>query len=495
MAYVIGVDVGTSSTKSIVMDEYGLIKAQAQKPYNFDVPEIGFAEQDPFIWVSAVKETILESISMSFVDGHEIKGISFSGQMHGLVPLDDKFNVIRKAIIWCDQRSISQVDEVRDKLSLEVLGSTISNNIMTGSVLSSLLWMKDCEPENYKKIAHVLLPKDFVRFQLTGNITTDITDAAGTLLFDVKKGKWSKKIASLLNLRDDFLPKVLYPFEIDDYINTSVANELGINSKCKIVVGGADQAMQALGNGILKPGLTSITIGTGGQVLTPLTFPGFDKNLSTHTFNYLTENSWYFLGASLAAGLSLKWLKENILSHITYKQMDVMAGNCPCGSEGVYFLPYLIGDRTPNMDARAKAMFFGLRINHDRSHLIKSVLEGVVYSIRESVEISKALTNQDNKIIASGGGSSSALWLQIQADILGQEIYVSKMKEQAAVGAAINALVGISKYDNYIDACNQIVKWTEDPIRPQIDLVKLYDEKFQIYKQLYKANRNLMNIA
>ena len=493
MAYLLGIDLGTSSVKSVLMDETGNLKAIGQKEYDFDIPHEGWAEQAPDDWWKATVLSIKDALENSCVNPKEIAGIGFSGQMHGLVPLDSNHCPVRKAIIWCDQRSKEQVDEINEKVGKKNLGSIAHSPIATGFQTASLLWMKENEPDLYAKISKVVLPKDYIRFKLTGEIATDITDAASTLALDCNTGKWSLKILDILGLSHEIYPAIFRSDELAGKITKEAALKTGLAEGTSVVYGGADQVMQALGNGIIEPGIVSMTIGTGGQVLTPLRSSVYDSELRSHTFNFILPDTWYFMGAALSSGLSLKWLRSMADSDQTYADIDRKVEKVPVGSEGLVYLPYLSGERTPHMDAEARGMFFGLTLNHNCHHLMRSVMEGVVFSLRECLEIlSNDMHQECKRIVASGGGSKSSVWLQMQADICNKEIYTSRMTEQAGVGAAIVAGIGVGLYKNYEEAFEKVVRWNDIPIVPIKKNVLIYDQYFEIYKQLYTRNKDLM---
>lgn len=491
MRALMGIDVGTSSVRSLILDPRGRILSVCREEYRFDIPEIGWAEQDPEVWWHAVCRTARRAVGQAGLGGGEIGAVGFSGQMHGLVPVTRSGEPVRRAIIWCDQRSAEQVRAIRESLGA-ALGRYTCNTVNTGSLVASLKWMQENERENYARTFAVLLPKDYVRFRMTGRISTDWTDAAGTLAFDVARGCWSEEFLGRLGLHVELFPEVLAPSDVAGPLIPAAAEAMGLSTDCLVVHGGADQVMQALGNGILEPGVASVTIGTGGQVLSLLTEPRYDPGLSSHTFNYLARGQWYFMGATLCAGLSLRWLRDHVLSGLSYGDMAALAAEVPPGSEGLVYLPYLLGERTPHMDPGARGMFFGLSMKHERGHLIRAAMEGVVYSLKECFAVLEALGIRVREVVASGGGSGSPLWLQLQADILNKEIYLSDMSEQASLGAAINAGVGVGCFDSYSSACRGIVTRSPNPYVPDPENAARYGEGFERYKALYRNTRELM---
>lgn len=495
MSVLLGIDIGTSSVKSLLMNAEGSVLGFSQLEYDISIPESGHAEQDPEVWWDLVCRTSALALKQADIEPSRIKGIGLSGQMHGLVVLDRHHNVIRPAIIWCDQRSTEQTKEVNRWFSREELGERIQNPVAAGFLLPSLMWLQKFEQDSYRRISHVLLPKDYIRFRLTGRIGCDTTDASGSSAYHVAGKSWSKSLLDRAGMDSAWFPATSEPWEVCGQVSGKAASETVLTQGTPVIYGGADQAMQAIGNGILLPGTVSCTIGTGGQLFTPIDAPVYDPLLRTHTYAHAAPDKWYLLGASMSAGLSLKWLAGKILGRHDYGHLDQMASNVAAGSEGLLFLPYLAGDRTPHMDAYAKGMFFGLGLHHGYEHLVRSVLEGVSYSMRDSLEIFKSLGVQMNKIIISGGGAKSQLWKQILADVLGSEVYASTMKEQACVGAAMLAGVGIGLYANLEEAVAAVVHIHEEPIRPMLENKEIYEKQYEVYKQLYDRNKDLFPIV
>lgn len=491
MSLLMGIDIGTSSVKSMIMDTSGKVLGFAQMEYDINIPVSGYAEQNPDEWWELVKKTSAEAIMRAGIDGGSLAGIGFSGQMHGLVALDNKGQVLRPSIIWCDQRSISQKTLLESKLTTEQLGNMIQNSVSTGFLILSLMWLKENEPDIYRQIDRVMLPKDYVRYRLTGEIGTDTTDASGTSAYDTASLHWSEQLITAVGIDQKKFPPVGNPWGIAGYVTLQAESETCFKSGTPVVYGGADQAMQAIGNGIIEPGDISCTIGTGGQVLTTIDQPLYDRKLRTHTYAHAVPDRWYLMGATMSAGLSLKWLASQVLNNHDYKALDLRAKEISAGSNGLLFLPYLTGDRTPHMDPHASGMFIGLKLDHTDAHLIRAVLEGVCYSLRDGVEIIRSLGVDLKRIIISGGGAKSALWSQILADILNRDVYINTTEEQACVGAAIMAGVGVKLYDTVEQGCKMVVKLHENPIRPNPDNHAIYDRQYAVYSRLYEHNREL----
>lgn len=491
MSYLMGIDLGTSSVKTLIVDPDGNIKGSGQEDYVFDIPYEGYAEQDPEVWWKATVSTIKNALSSSGIQAGEVACIGFSGQMHGMVLIDKALQVVRPAVIWCDQRSKKQVEEIYERVGRSELGRLTLNPVATGFQTPSLMWVKEHEPENYERTYKVLLPKDYIRLRLTGEIGTDITDASSTLAFETANGKWSEKLLKILGLDIEKYPVCKRPFDIAGTVTSLAAGETNLKPGTKVVFGGGDQPMQAVGNGIVSSGTVSSTIGTGSIIFTASDKPIYDKKLRMHTFSNAVPDVWSVMGATLCGGLSLRWLKDNITKNTDYKSIDKIAGILPPGSGGLIFLPYLGGERTPHMDPYARGIFFGLTLNHSQGNMARAVMEGVVFALRDSLEIFRALGIASNKVIASGGGAKSPLWLKIQADIFNQEVYTTQMTEQACTGAAIMAGVGCGEYSSVQEACSQVVKHNNVPVLPDPENVKIYDHYYQIYKELYERNKDL----
>ncbi|OME74111.1 xylulokinase [Paenibacillus sp. FSL A5-0031] len=492
---ILGIDIGTSSVKSMVIDLSGHILGIAQQEYAINIPTEGYAEQDPETWWEIVCSTCSNAIRQSSKNGSEIKAVGLSGQMHGLVAIDASANIVRPAIIWCDQRTISQKEKVETLFSKEELGELIQNPVATGFQLLSLLWMQEHDQENYKKIYKVLTPKDYIRYRLTGEIGSEMSDASGTAAFSVAGKQWSFELLERVGIDPDLFPAVRYSWEVSGAVTQEAASQSLLCAGIPVVFGGADQPMQAVGNGIINPGVVSCTLGTGGQLLAPILQPTYDPKLRVHTYVHSVPDRWYLLGATMSAGLSLKWLAHNILKTQDFNILDESASQIHAGSEGLLFLPYLIGDRTPHMDPNAKGMFFGLQLNHRSDHMVRAVLEGVAYSQRDGLEIFKSLNVQIDRVIVSGGGARSPLWKQILADVFGQEVYTSSMTEHACVGAAITAAVGVGLYTSFEEACSGIIKMKEEPVVPNAANQNLYDNQYGLYKELYQKNKQLFALS
>ena len=488
MDYLLGIDIGTSGTKGVLIDREGKIYARAGREHSIDIPQPGWAEQDPKMWWEATIQVIREVLKESEVDPQQIRGIGLSGQMHGTVFLDKNLQLFRPVIIWADQRSSSQCKSIYQKISKERFAELTGNPIATGFMCSTLLWVKENQPEAFNKIYKVVLPKDYIRYRLTGNLGIEVTDASGSLLLDIRRRCWSEELLDILGLPLKILPGEVHESqEVAGYLIGEVARNTGLLEGIPVVYGGGDQSMQAIGNGVIKPGILSSTIGTGGQLFITLDKLTYDPKLRIHTFCHAIPGTYHFLGAILSAGLSLKWLKENILyTSDSYRIFDKEADNIKVGSEGVIFLPYLLGERSPYMNPEAKGVFFGLNLKHHRAHLIRSVMEGVVFAFKDCLEVFEELGIKIEQVIASGGGAKSKVWRQIQADVFNKEVFSTQSVEQAAMGAAILAGVGVGLYKDVEEGCKKVVEYKGEKIQPISENVHIYNQRFKIYQSLYQ---------
>ncbi|MGD0920517.1 MAG: xylulokinase [Terriglobia bacterium] len=501
MPYMMGIDVGTTGTRAVVVRPDGHVVGAATGDHQpMRMPKPGWAEQDPADWWQAAIVAVRAALANAGLKGADIAAIGLSGQMHGVVLLDQTYAVIRPALIWCDQRSQAQCDWITAQVGSERLIQLVSNPALTGFSAPKLLWVRDNEPENYERAAHFLLPKDFVRFHLTGEFATEVSDASGTLLFDVTNRRWSSEMLGALDINSKLLPRAYESPEITGQITRETALVTGLKAGTPVVGGGGDQASSAVGNGIVLPGLTSATLGTSGVIFTYTEAPKLDPQGRIHTFCHAVPGKWHVMGVTQGAGLSLRWFREHFgESEAWYaRQTDVdsydliikEAEKIPAGSEGLLWLPYLMGERTPHLDAQARGMWFGLTAAHTRAHLIRSILEGVAFSLRDSLEIFQELEIPVKQIRASGGGSRSFLWRQIQTDIYGKELVTLRTSEGSAFGAALLAGVGAKIYASVQESAREAIQIRER-MTPQAANVRRYDKQYQIYRSLYPAVREL----
>lgn len=492
-----GIDIGTSSTKVIIIDEHGEIVAEASSKYPILTPDSGWAEQDTESWWSAVKEVVRKTLLASEINPKEISAIGLSGQMHGTVLLNKELNPLRPAIIWADKRSQSQCAEIYERVGKEKVLEIACNPVMPGFMAPSLLWVKQNEPSIFRRVHVVLLPKDYVRLRLTGLLATDVSDASATLLFDIKKREWSDEIISNLGFQTEFFPEIYESTDVTGEICKEAYEETSLPKGTTVVAGGGDSPIGAVGCGVVKPGIISSNIGSAGQVFSALDEMKVDPKFRIHTFCHAVPDKWCIQGAILSAGLSLSWFAGILGSEQSlgndyinpYELLSREAESAEPGCNGLLFLPYLIGERSPHMDPSARGLFFGLTLSHKRAHMIRAVMEGVVYALRDSLEVFKELGVKVDRVIARGGGAKSALWRQIQADVFNSQVMTVKVGKEAAFGAALLGGVGAGFYRDLEEAVKQTVG-IRSVEYPNADRAKIYEHYYRnVYRQLYPSLR------
>ncbi len=496
MSYVIGVDLGTSGTKTVLFDEIGNVIASHTVEYPLYQEKNGWAEQDPLDWYNATITTIKTVLDKSNIDSAEIKGIGLSGQMHGLVMLDKDFNVLRKSIIWCDQRTGKECEEITEIVGAEKVIEITANPVLTGFTASKIRWVMKNEPDVFEKCRYILLPKDYVRLMLTGELATEVSDASGMQLLDVPNRNWSKTMLDALNISEDMLGKVYESPEVTGEITQKVADITGLK-KGTIVVGGAgDNAAASVGTGVVEDGKAFTTIGTSGVVYAHTSKVTIDPKGRVHTFCCAVPNCWHVMGVTQGAGLSLKWFRDNfctseketakLMGVDEYYLMDKEAEKIPVGADRLLYLPYLMGERTPHLDPNARGMFFGLSAIHGKSHMLRAVLEGVAYSLRDCVEVFREMNINVNDMMACGGGGTSPLWRQMLADLYACDVKTVASKEGPALGVGILALTGSGVYSSVQEACANIIK-TDKVQAPINDNIPKYEKYYQLYREIYPA--------
>jgi len=486
----IGIDLGTTGLKSLLVAEDGRVLGSGYRTYPISTPAPGYAEQDPQDWWEALRASLAEAMAQARASAADIRGIGLSGQMHGAVLTDADGALICPAVIWADQRSIAEAREVTRALGAEQLGLWTQNPVASGFQLSTLLWMRRHRPELYARARHVLLPKDWLRMRMTGLVGTEPTDACGTLLYDCAGRTWSAPLLRAFDIDDSLLPDCRHAaWEIQGGLTAAAADALGLRRGTPVAFGGADQPMQALGNGILSPGTASVTLGTGGQVFAPVARPVYDPALCTHTFCHAAPDTWYLMGATQNCCLAQNWFIERILGTEDFAGAHEAAAAVPPGSEGLFFLPYLTGERTPIMDPQARGAFIGLTLRHGRAAMTRAVVEGISYSIVDAMRPILDLAPDTDRLVLTGGGARSPLWRQVIADMTARPIYISSMKEAAGTGAAICAMVGAGAYQNVAEACAAVVRRDGDVIEPDAERSALYAEGYARFRALYTANR------
>jgi xylulokinase len=496
LSFLIGIDLGTSGVKTVLFDETGKPVASSTVEYPLYQPNLGWAEQDPEEWWKGTCESINNVMLKSGVDKREVKGVGLSGQMHGAVLLDKDDKVLRNAIIWCDQRSAAECDQITELIGRERLIEITANPALTGFTASKIMWVKNNEPQIFEKVAKILLPKDYIRLRLTGEYATEVSDASGMQLMNIAKRQWSTEVLDKLGISASMLGKMYESQEVTGKVTSSAAEATGLNAGTIVVGGAGDQAAGAVGNGIVKSGIVSSTIGTSGVVFAYTDKLTIDPLGRVHTFCHAVPNTYHVMGVTQGAGLSLKWFRDTFcmeelmtaeLSDIdVYKLLDAEAETVKPCSDGLIYLPYLMGERTPHLDPNAKGVFFGLTAKHTKPHFVRSIMEGVTFSLRDCMEIIKGMGVDVSEVRASGGGGKSGIWRQMQADVFGTNINRIRSDEGPALGVAILAGVGAGIYDSVPQACEDVIK-VKDTLAPIEDRIQKYDDFYKLYTKLYKS--------
>ena len=496
MAYYLGLDIGTSGTKALLITETGRVVASDTQEYPLYTPRPQWAEQDPKDWWEAVKTTTKNVLAKAGVQGEEVAGVGLSGQMHGSVFLDKDNNVLRPALLWCDQRTQAECDWITAQVGRENLVKHISNPILTGFTAPKIVWLRNNERETYDKVVKVLLPKDYIRFLLTGVHATEVSDASGTALLDVANRRWSQEVLDAAGIPRSFMPECAESIEITGHIHAEAAALTGLAVGTPVAGGGGDNAAGAVGSGIVETGSVFSTVGTSGVVFAHSDAPATDPKLRVHTFCHAVPGKWHTMGVMLSAGGSLRWLAdtffqpEGVVARTTgddrYNLMASGAASVPVGSEGLIFLPYLTGERTPYPDANARGTFFGITLRHGRQHFVRSVMEGVGFALNDTFQIFAEIGVPVRQVRASGGGARSPLWRQIQADITGHPHITLASDEGPAFGAALLAAVGTGVYSSVEAACRATVQ-TVAEILPDPSAHAEYEKYYAVYRALYPA--------
>ena len=445
-----------------------------------------WAEQSPENWWDAARQAIHGVLTRAKVSGPEVRGIGLSGQMHGLVILDETGRVIRPALIWCDQRSQSQVDWINRTAGKEQVLSWTANPVLTGFTLPKLLWVRDNEPRLFERVRRMLLPKDYIRFQLTGEFASDVSDASGTALFDVVHRRWSGELVDKLGLDRGILPRVHESNEVTGVVSEEAARETGLAPGTPVVGGAGDQAASALGNGIVTPGVVSCTLGTSGVVFAHSQQPRYDTAGRVHTFCHAAKSAWHVMGVTQGAGLSLQWFRSQFAPGVDYDVLTAEAAQAPAGSQGLYWLPYLMGERTPHLDATARGGWIGITAKHKRSDMIRALLEGVSYSQKDCLDIIEQMGVQVDSVRVSGGGARSPFWRQMLADVFDKRVVTLETQEGSAYGAALLALVGTGVYSSVPEVSKAVIREV-DSVSPQPETAQIYAVGHTVYKSLYPA--------
>ncbi len=487
MSYFVGIDVSTTATKALVIDEQGTVIQTASTEYAFDTPHPQWSEQAPSLWWHGATESIRKALAGADIPGKEVTAIGLTGQMHGLVLLDVAGRVLRPAILWNDQRTSAECDEIIERVGRTELIACTGNDALTGFTAPKLLWIRRHEPAIFEKIRQVLLPKDYVRFRLTGEYATDRAGAAGTLLLDVRKRDWSDEVLAKLDIPSQWLPPTHEGPDITGTLSAEAAEATGLAAGTPVVAGGGDQSAQAVGVGAVQEGIVALTLGTSGVVFASVNKPFIDPDGRLHSFCHAAPDTWHLMGVMLSAAGSLRWYRDTLFPNTSWNDLLDPAQDVQPGAQGLLFLPYLTGERTPHADPMARGAFVGLTVRHGSKHMTRSVLEGVAFGLRDSFEImrSAGLTSID-QVRISGGGARSALWRNILADVLETELVTVNTTEGAAFGAALLAGTGAGAWRDVHEACSATIRVTGNtPKNPET--AARYRPFYRAYRALYPA--------
>lgn len=503
MRYLIGVDIGTSATKTVLFDEHCKVIQSASQEYPLYQPQNGWAEQEPLDWYCAVVATIKQVVQKSGVAAEDIKGIGLSGQMHGLVMLNEANEVIRRAIIWCDQRTGKECEEITNRVGAKRLIEITANPALTGFTASKILWVRNHEEDNYRICRHVLLPKDYIRFRMTGEFATEVSDASGMQLLDVPNRCWSQEILDKLEIDPSWLPKVYESPEVTGTVSKEFAEKTGLSTNTVVVGGAGDNAAAAVGTGIVQDGKAFTTIGTSGVVFAHTSKPLIDPKGRVHTFCCAVPGCWHVMGVTQAAGLSLKWFRDNLAEK--YKDEAVIKGvdsydlinndvaKVPIGSRRLIYLPYLMGERTPHLNPNCRGVFFGLSAIHTKADMLRAVMEGVSYSLTDCLSILNEMKVSVNEMMACGGGGKSRIWRQMLADMYGCEVKTIKSQEGPALGVAILAGVGAGIFKDVPSACRKFIE-QDTWCQPDPASHAYYEKGHKLYQKLYEQLKDSFDI-
>ena len=486
MAYLLGLDISTTGAKALLIDEGGKVITSHSSPQPISTPQPLWSEQNPSDWWDGMSKSIRAVISDAGISGEDILAIGVTGQMHGLVMLDEADKVLRPSILWNDQRTQAQCDEITERIGFERLIQLTGNRALTGFTAPKILWVKQNEPDIYAQCAHILLPKDYIRLMLTGDYATDLAGAAGTSLLNVEKRQWSKEVIDALEIPESWLPRVHEGSEITGTINQAGADATGLKVGTPIVGGGGDQAAGAVGMGAVQPNIIGLTVGTSGVVFAPLPKYAYEPEGRLHAFCHAAPGQWHFMGVMLSAAGSLQWYHDTLAHDTSFDDLLAPANDINAGSDGLLFLPYLSGERTPHPDPLARGAFVGLTVRHTMAHMTRAVLEGVAFGLKDSFTLIAEAGIPDNiEVRVSGGGAKSPVWRQILADVIGAPLVSVSTTEGGAYGAALLASVGAGVYPDVQTACAETIT-TSNPTEPSANQ-SAYAETYANYRALYPA--------
>lgn len=485
--YFLGIDTSTTGSKALLVDDRGNVIGTASSPHTLNTPRPLWSEQDPQEWWVAVAASIRQVLAQSGVSASEVAAVGLTGQMHGLVLLDEAGRVLRPAILWNDQRTQAQCDEIHQLYGREAFIQTTGNVALTGFTAPKILWVKENEPEIYQKARHVLLPKDYIRYCLTGEYAMDKADGAGTVLFDLQARDWSPKVLEKLGIDPAWMPPTFEGCAFTGEVTAEAAAKTGLKAGTPVAAGGGDQAAQAVGTGVVEAGVAALTVGTSGVVFAATPRAIIEPEGRLHAFCHAVPGMWHLMGVMLSAAGSLQWFRDSLAADLGFEELLQNAEGSPAGCEGLQFLPYLSGERTPHPDPLARGAFIGLTLRHNRGHMTRAVLEGVAYGLKDSFTlIQNAGLETITQVRVSGGGAKSPLWRQILADTLEAELVTVNTTEGAAFGAALLAGVGAGAWKDVPEACRAAVRIT-GTTQPQPAQLAVYREGYAIYTGLYPA--------
>ena len=492
MRTILGIDLGTSSVKAMLFDaEQGVIAVRAEE-YGVDIAHPGWAQQSPALWWESLVR-VLRWLESHYREAYRsVCAVGYSGQMHGMVLTDAKGQPVRPAVIWLDQRAGRQLEEIGAALSEEDMGNVFCNRVSSGFAFPSLLWVREQEPEIFARAAHFLSPKDYIRYKMTGEIGAEVVDASSTTLFATGERDWAWEVIDRFHLPPQLFPKVHESADIAGTVTVQCEAQTGLPAGIPVIYGSGDQPAQSIGNGVIGPGRIISNIGTGGQISAFSSRPAYDKKLRTNTFCHAIRNAWTIFGATLCSGMSLSWAKNKVFRVGSYEEINAAVAAVSPGVDGLIYLPYLSGERTPHMNPDARGVFFGMTLGQEQGHFLRAVMEGVTYSLRDCLGILQELGVDAPEIIASGGATASPQWMQMQADILGKPVRVSRVKEQACLGSCLLAAVGTGVLPSLEEACGRFAVMDERVYLPDAANADVYREGYDTYRRLYERLWDLM---
>src|SRR5579859_586287 len=482
--YFIGVDVSTTASKAIAIDEQGHVAASASYPHALSTPFPLWSEQDALDWWKARSQAIHDVVAKVFAEN--IAAIGLTGQMHGVTTLDSNKNPIRPGILWKDQRSGPQCEAIMQRVGAEKLQKHIGSLMLPGFTAPKIAWLRDHEPKSYGRIAHILLPKDYIRYRLSGALVTDVADGSGIGLMDIGRRDWSDEMLAAFDFPRQWLPDLCESPEISARVSEAGAAATGLKVGTPIAGGAGDQPAQAIGSGITRAGETSLTVGTSGVVFTAADHYAPEPEGRLHTFCHAIPGAWFYMGVMLSAAGSLRWLHDELAPQIPYEQLSERAASVPPGSLGLLFAPYLTGERHPHPDPTARGAFVGLTLRHGLPHMVRAVMEGVAFGLRDNLELLRAQGTQPTAAAVSGGAAISPVWRQLLADVVNLPLYTVNTTEGAALGAAILGAVGVGAWPNVPAACADLIR-KADELTPQPEGVAVYERLYPVFREVYPA--------